>query len=220
MSEPVVAVFSRTTGYRHDSIGAGTACLSELGAVLGLTVFATEDPRELVELLPRCTVVVFLSTSGEVLSPAARAALRCHVSGGGGFVGIHAATCTEYEWPYYGQLVGARFTRHPEFQPGTVLVEDRDHPATGHLPERWQCTDEWYEFDTTPRPRVRVLASADESTYDDGRMGVDHPLIWCHENLGGRVFYTALGHDARAFGDPVFRAHLEGGLRYAARVDG
>jgi type 1 glutamine amidotransferase len=219
MSQPRVVVFTRTTGFRHASIPDGVAALRDLGAGHGFTVTATEDPAELAGDLPGAAAAVFLSTSGEVLTDAARAALRAHLADGGGFVGVHAASTTEYDWPWYGgTLVGAVFDGHPELQPGTAVVEDRAHPATAHLGDRWELTDEWYDFTASPRERVRVLLSADESTYRGGRMGADHPLAWCHENAGGRSFYTALGHTAEIYADPVFRRHLLGGLTWAARL--
>lgn len=204
---------TRTTGYRHDSIPAGIAAVR----ALGFEVDATEDPAVLEGPLDGYAAVVFLSTSGEVLTPAGRERLKAYVESGGGFVGVHAAACTEYDWPYYGELLGARFDRHPEYQPGKVVVEDRTHPATRHLPAVWEFTDEWYDFRTNPRAAVRVLASADESSYEGGGMGADHPLVWCREQGEGRVFYTALGHAAEAYDDPDFRAHLLGGITWAAR---
>lgn len=211
---PRVLVYTRTTDYRHDSIPDGVRALTELGAGHGFRVDATEDPEDFegVRLRPY-DAVVFLSTSGEVLSDAGRAALAAHHADGAGFMGVHAAACTEYDWPYYGELLGARFTGHPPPQPGTLLVEDGSHPATAHLGGAWEVSDEWYDFDHSPRAGVRVLASADESSYTGGSMGADHPLVWCHEYDGGPVFYTALGHSPQAYHDRAFRAHLLGGLR-------
>lgn len=122
-----------------------------------------------------------------------------------------------YAWPYYGELLGARFDRHPEYQPGKAVVEDRGHPATRHLPPVWEFTDEWYDFGASPRGSVRVLASADESSYEGGGMGDDHPLVWCREQGTGRVFYTALGHAPEAYEDPDFRAHLLGGITWVTK---
>ncbi|RDG34628.1 ThuA domain-containing protein [Streptomyces corynorhini] len=212
---PRLVLYTRTTAYRHESIPAGVEAVERLAAEEEFAALATEDPAALEHALGSCAVVVFLSTSGEVLTPGARAALRAHMAGGGGFVGIHAAACTEYDWPYYGELLGARFARHPALQPGTVTVTDRAHPATRHLDARWHFTDEWYDFRAAPEG-VRVLAGADESSYDGGGMGPAHPLVWCHERMGGPVFYTALGHTAESFADPAFLAHLRGGIRYAA----
>ncbi|MDX3098109.1 ThuA domain-containing protein [Streptomyces sp. ME01-24h] len=212
--DPRVLVYTRTTAYRHDSIPDGVRTLRELGAGHGFLVDATERPEDFegARLRPY-DAVVFLSTSGEVLGEAGRAALEAHHADGAGFMGVHAAACTEYDWPYFGELLGARFTGHPPLQPGTVLVEDAAHPATAHLDAAWKVTDEWYDFDRSPRPGVRVLASADESSYTGGSMGGDHPLVWCHTYGGGPVFYTALGHCAQAYRDAAFRAHLLGGLR-------
>jgi type 1 glutamine amidotransferase len=208
-------VYTRTTDYRHDSIPDAVAALRTLDPD-NLAVDATEDPADLEAPLTPYAAVVFLSTSGEVLTDAGRARLAAYVEAGGGFAGVHAATCTEYDWPYFGELLGARFTRHPVYQPGQVVVEDRTHPATAHLPARWHFTDEWYDFDTNPRATAHILLRADEHSYEGGGMGTDHPLAWCREQGAGRVFYTALGHASPAYADPAFRAHLLGGLRWAA----
>ncbi|MHA5050555.1 ThuA domain-containing protein [Streptomyces sp. SD15] len=210
-----VLVNTRTTDYRHDSIPDAVAAVRSLGDEHGFDVVATEDPGALEAPLDAYAAVVFLSTSGEVLTPRGRSRLAAYVEAGGGFVGVHAAACTEYDWPYYGELLGARFDRHPDFQPGKVVVEDHGHPATRHLPTVWEFTDEWYDFRANPRGSVRVLATADESSYEGGRMGDDHPLVWCREQGAGRVFYTALGHASQAYEDPAFRAHLVGGITWA-----
>ncbi|MET8942645.1 ThuA domain-containing protein [Streptomyces sp. NPDC004542] len=206
-------VYTRTADYRHDSIPDAVAAVRSFD---GFVVDATEDPAALEQPLQRYAAVVFLSTSGEVLTPAGRDRLAGYVEAGGGFAGVHAAACTEYGWPYYGDLLGARFARHPAYQPGRAVVEDPAHPATRHLPASWDFTDEWYDFETSPRGAVRVLLRADESSYEGGGMGADHPLAWCREQGAGRVFYTALGHASDAYADPVFRAHLAGGLGWAA----
>ncbi|CAL9398803.1 ThuA domain-containing protein [Streptomyces sp. Tu 3180] len=210
---PRLLLYTRTTAYRHASIPAAVAAVRTLGE---FEADHTEDPAVLERPLDPYAAVVFLSTSGEVLTPAGRARLAAYVEGGGGFVGVHAAACTEDDWPYYGELLGARFDRHPAHQPGRAVVEDRDHPATRHLPPVWEFTDEWYDFRTNPRPAVRVLVRADESSYEGGGMGDDHPLAWCRGQGAGRVFYTALGHAAEAYDDPAFRAHLLGGITWAA----
>ncbi|WP_369226328.1 ThuA domain-containing protein [Streptomyces sp. R39] len=212
---PRLLVHTRTTGYRHDSIPDAVAAVREF---TGFDVDATEDPAALEQPLDGYAAVVFLSTSGEILTPAGRARLAAYVVAGGGFAGVHAAACTEYDWPHYGELLGARFDRHPEYQPGRALVEDHDHPATRHLPAAWDFADEWYDFRDSPRGRVRVLLSADETSYDGGGMGDDHPLAWCREQGAGRVFYTALGHAREAYRDPAFLAHVRGGLAWTARL--
>ncbi|MBQ0852613.1 ThuA domain-containing protein [Streptomyces sp. BH-SS-21] len=213
---PRVVVYTRTTDYRHDSIPDGTAAVRALGAAHGFDVHATEDPGFFDAPVGPYAAVVFLSTSGDVLTPAGREHLAAYVEAGGGFVGVHAAACTEYDWPYYGELLGARFARHPDLQPGRVIVEDHDHPATRHLPAAFAFTDEWYDFRASPRGSVRVLLSADEASYDGGGMGDDHPLSWCHAQGRGRSFYTALGHAPESYEDARFRSHLLGGITWAA----
>lgn len=223
-----VLVFSATAGYRHDSIPAGAAALAELAAPHGLRTRHTEDPDDLrPDVLDGCAAVVFLSPTGDVLHATARRHLKAYVTGGGGFLGVHAAACAEEGWPYYGDLLGARFTGHPEIQTAVVTVEDHGHPATAKLPARWTWTDEWYDFGANPRAvpggspgdGVRVLASVDERLYQGGTMGADHPLMWCHAPGAGRSFYTALGHLESAYLDPDFRASLEGALLWCAALD-
>jgi uncharacterized protein len=211
-----VLVFSRTTGYRHRSIPAGVAAVGEIAAGLGFSVDATEDASVFTGTgLAPYAVVVFLSTSGEVMDAAGQAAFEGYVRAGGNFVGVHAASTTGYGWPFYRRLVGAWFDRHPAVQPATIRVTDHAHPATAHLGDTWAWTDEWYDFRTDPTGEVRVLLTVDESTYSGGGMGASHPIAWCHDSLGGRAFYTALGHPSEAYAEPVFRSHLEGGIRYA-----
>ena len=207
-------LYSRTTGYRHESIPAGIDALRLLGEQAGRTVDATEDPAAFTAgRLSRYAAVVFLSTSGDVLDAAGRDALREYMTAGGAWLGIHGASTTEYGWPYFGELAGARFDRHPpEQQTATITVEAPGHPATSHLPATWTWHDEWYDFRSSPRPEVRVLLTVDEATYAGGTMGPDHPVAWCHENAGGRSLYTALGHAPRCYSDPLFRRHLSGAL--------
>jgi type 1 glutamine amidotransferase len=137
---------------------------------------------------------------------------------GKGYVGVHSASDTEYDWSYYGKLVGAYYRGHPEIQKGSYKVEDRTHPATAQLPSDWARTDEHYSFRTNPRKKVRVLVSLDEKSYDVGKykMG-DHPIVWCQDlEGGGRSFYTALGHTRESYADPVFRQHLGAAIVWAA----
>ncbi|MEU4144230.1 ThuA domain-containing protein [Streptomyces parvulus] len=212
-----VLVFSRTAGFRHDAIPAGVDALGELGGQGGFTVTATEDAAAFTPSgLSQYEAVVFLNTTGDVLDDAQQAAFETYVDSGGGFVGVHSAADTEYDWPYYGRLVGAHFARHPAVQQATLTNEDRTHPATAHLGATWTRTDEWYDYRANPRAGVRVLQSLEESTYSGGGMGDDHPITWCHGQGEGRSFYTGLGHTAQSYGDPAFRSLLLGAVRYAA----
>lgn len=241
-----VLVFSRTTVFRHSSIPAGIACITELGREHGFAVDATEDPAVFNQsTLDSYATVVFLNTTGTVLDTAAqRDALERFVRRGGGFVGVHAAADTEYDWPFYDQLVGTHFLCHPAFgaQPGTLVTEDHQHPASAHLADRFSINEEFYSFRRNPRPDVHVLLTVDEHTYlpdpntsnspinadgtynphwlpgvtgyMSGKRGVpgDHPMSWTHRNLGGAVFYTALGHQEGLYDKDWYRRHLLGGI--------
>ncbi|MER7362742.1 ThuA domain-containing protein [Nonomuraea wenchangensis] len=213
-----VLVFSKTAGFRHDSIPTGIQAIRDLGTANDFAVDATEDSNAFTTAnLAQYKAVVFLSTTGDVLNDNQQAAFQTYVDGGGGYVGVHSAADTEYNWPYYGQLMGAWFNNHPAIQQATVRTEDRAHAATAHLGTTWSRTDEWYNYRTNPRPNVRVLQSLDEGSYSGGGMG-DHPITWCHPQSAGRAFYTGLGHTQESYADPNFRALLLGGIRYTAKA--
>ncbi|MFD9969003.1 ThuA domain-containing protein [Streptomyces sp. NPDC059011] len=212
-----VLVFSKTAGFRHDSIPTGVTALQELGTGSGITVDATEEAGQFTTAnLARYDAVVFLSTTGDVLNAEQQRAFENYVSTGGGYMGVHAAADTEYDWEFYGGLVGAHFHSHPQIQKATVRVEDHDHPATSHLDAAWERTDEWYNYRTNPRGQARILATLDETTYQGGNMKGDHPIAWCQTYEGGRAFYTGGGHTKESYAEPAFRQHLLGGLRYAS----
>lgn len=211
-----VLVFSKTAGFRHDSIPEGVAAVRELGSAHGFAVDATEDADAFTARnLGRYDAVVFLSTTGDVLDPAQQGAFERYIKRGGAYVGVHAAADTEYDWAFYGGLAGAYFQGHPAIQPATVDVEDHAHPATAGLGATWNRTDEWYNYRSNPRERAHVLASLDESSYSGGTMNGDHPIAWCQDYQGGRAFYTGGGHTKESFAEPAFRQHLLGGIRWA-----
>jgi type 1 glutamine amidotransferase len=216
-----VLVFSRTAGYRHGSIPDGIAAVEQLGAEHGFTVTTTEDPATFNDAdLAGYEVVLWLSTTGDVLDGAQQDAFERYIQGGGGYVGVHAASDTEYNWPWYGGLVGAYFNGHPAQQTATVKVAGVSNPATEGLPNRWVRFDEWYNFRNYTDGSVRVLARLDESTYDAGRtaMGDEHPIAWCHAYDGGRAFYTGMGHTSASYTEPEFLSHLLGGIEQVAGV--
>ena len=212
-----VLLFSRTAGFRHDSIPDAIAALTDLQTTGGYTVAATENPAVFsAEHLACYQVVVFLLTTGDVLNDPQQAAFEDWVNAGGAYVGVHSAADTEYDWPFYGTLVGAYFLQHPDVQPASVDIEATEHPIVAGLPSPWTRTDEWYDFRTNPRPQVTVLATVDEATYTGGTMGADHPISWVHPTpSGGRAFYTAMGHTKESYADPLFQQFLVAGLRGA-----
>jgi type 1 glutamine amidotransferase len=216
-----VLVFSKTTGFRHDSIPAGVAAIRRLGREHRFGVDHTEDEGRFTDRnLARYAAVVFLSTTGEPLaSRSHRRAFRRYIHWGGGFLGVHAASDAFYRWRWYVGLVGASFRAHPSGTPlADVRVEDRRTAATRGLPKVWRRVDEWYAFRSNPRAHVHVLAKLDERSYDAGgaAMGADHPIAWCHRYAGGRSVYTAMGHTSESYGEPRFAAHLLGAIRMAA----
>lgn len=217
-------VFSKTLMFRHASITNGIAAIKQLGAEHRFHVDATEDASVFTATnLARYKVVIFLSTSGDILNEEQQAAFRHFIEQGGGLAAVHAAVAgdvaTEGTWPWYGEALCAKFTNHSAIVQAAVEVEDRQHPSTAPLPERWVRTDEWYNFIASPRGQARVLASLDETTYQGGTMGKDHPIAWCKQVGKGRIWYTALGHTEESFTEPLFLKHLLGGIQAAAGVE-
>ena len=213
-------VFSKTAGFRHASIKDGKIALQKLAAGHNFAIDFTEDSTAFTDAnLAHYGVVVFLLTTGEIFNDNQQAAFERYIRAGGGCVGVHSASDTEYAWSWYGGLVGAYFDRmhgHSKVMQATIHVTDRTHPSTIMLPKVWIRTDEWYNFASNPRGRVNVLMTIDERTYKGGTMGVDHPIAWYHEYDGGRAWYTALGHTSESYYEPLFLTHLWGGIIYAA----
>jgi type 1 glutamine amidotransferase len=215
-----VLVFSRTKGFRHTSIPDGVAAVTALGAKHGFAVEATEDPTVFTDQsLRRFAAVVFMSTTGDVLDGPQQAAFERFIRGGRGFVGVHAASDTEYDWPWYGQLVGAYFKSHPRVQEARLDVRDRSHPATKCLPAVWTRRDEWYDFRAPPAPEAKILITIDEKSYSGGQMGDVHPMVWYRTYDGGRAFYTELGHTHESYKEQAFLDHLAGAILWAAGPD-
>lgn len=216
-------VFSKTMLFRHDSISDGIAALQQLGTENGFQVEATEDSSVFTaENLRRFKVIIFLNTSGDILDDQQQSALKSYVEKGGGLVGIHAAiagtVATEGEWGWYEDLSCTTFTNHSSIVRATVKVESAKHISTTHLPEKWNRTDEWYNFTRNPRPNTHVLATLDESTYEGGTMGKDHPIAWCHAIGKGRFWFTALGHTKESYSEPAFLKHVLGGILFSAQL--
>jgi cytochrome c len=210
-------VFSKTEGFRHDSIPAGIAAIREQGRQRGFAVETSENSAVFTDdSLGKYGAIVFLSTTGDILNDAQQSAFERFIRRGGGFIGIHSAADTEYDWPFYGGLIGAYFAGHPDVQTGTIRVEVAIHPLMSGLPATWTRRDEWYNFRTNPRGTANVLATLDERTYSGGTMGSDHPIAWARAYEGGRAGYTAGGHTTESFSEPLFVAHIGNAIVWAA----
>lgn len=235
LKRPAILVFSKTNGFRHEeAIPVANALFAELAKENGWGYFQTENGATFSsEILAGFDAVVFNNTSGDVFTPAQRAAFKGFVEEGGGYVGIHAAGDNSHEaWGWYvNEIIGTKFIGHPmnpQFQEARVKVEDHVSPATQTLPAEWRRTDEWYSFDKSPRKsEITVLATLDETTYSpkgpfgqDLAMGADHPIVWSRCAGKGRVFYTAMGHTAAAYAEPAVRTMLLGATNWALRKAG
>lgn len=216
---PKILLFSKTVEYRHGAIPTAIAAIEELGTANGFEIDQTEDAENFnASMLAQYDAVVFVMTSGNILNSTQQTAFEEYIQNGGGYVGIHSASDTEYDWPWYGDLMGAFFANHPQIQMATINVEENTHPSTTHLDTTWARNDEWYNFRRNPRSSVNVLLTLDESSYSGGTMG-DHPIAWYHEFDGGRAWYTGGGHTPASYAEDDFIQHILGGIQYAAGMN-
>lgn len=218
-----VLVFSKTAGWHHDSIPAGVAAIEELGRLHDFNVSWTEDADRVFSEreLAKYQAVIFLQTTGDILDAKHKEAFERYIRSGGGYVGVHSASDTEYGWPWYTRLVGHMFDHHPAIQSAVLKVENRNFPGMERYAARNLVTEEWYAFKPATS-KVSYLLSVDESSYQAGPkgMGAFHPVSWYQHYDGGRAFYTALGHLPATYGDPLFRHQLYGGIYWAATGNG
>lgn len=216
-AKPKVLVFSKTAGYHHNSIAVGNIAIQKLGTENNFEVDTTTDADKFnFKNLKQYKAVIFLSTTGDVLNETQQAAFEKYIQSGGGFMGIHAATDCEYNWPWYGNLVGAYFLAHPAQQEATLNIVDQNNISTKNLPNPWKRKDEWYSFKWVASG-LHELITIDENSYDLGKIAPmkHHPMAWYHEYDGGRAFYTELGHTDESFADSLYLGHILGGIEYA-----
>lgn len=215
-----VLAFSKTEGYRHEAISAGVAGLEKLAKENFFQLDHTEDAGIFSSnKLNDYDAVIFLNTTGDIFDDDQKQGFQEFVRSGKGVVGIHSATDTEYDWPWFNEMIGAQFDHHPHIQTARLNTIQK-HPSTYHLPVTWLWTDEWYNFKNF-NDKVIVLLELDENSYDSGRDTNirRHPIAWFHDFDGGRIFYTGLGHVPEAYDNPVFMKHLMGGIWYAAKPE-
>lgn len=216
--KPALLIFSKTSGWHHNSIPSAIAAIKKIAEQKGYSVDTTTNAAYFNEQkLSAYNAVIFNSTTGNVLNSGQQTAFERYIQAGGGYVGIHSAADTEYDWAWYGQLVGAYFDSHPynpNVREAVIQVSDKSHPASSSLPESWKRSDEWYNYKSV-YPGIKVLASLDENSYEGGTNGTGHPIIWYHDYDGGRAFYTGLGHTEESYSEPLFLAQLAGGIAYA-----
>ena len=222
-----VLVFSKTAGWHHDSINAGVTAIQELGKLHDFSVVWTEDANRVIndKELAKFKVVIFLLTTGDILDAEQKAAFQRYIRAGGGYVGVHSASDTEYRWPWYTKMVGHMFQNHPAIQTAVLKVEERNFPGMDRYAERALVTEEWYQFGPALSDKLHYLLTVDESTYTPAPrpadkpangMGAFHPISWYQDYDNGRAFYTALGHLPATYGDASFLHHLYGGIYWAA----
>ncbi|MEO6916561.1 MAG: ThuA domain-containing protein, partial [Chitinophagaceae bacterium] len=176
LKEKKILVFSKTAGFRHSSaIESGKKTLLELGAKNNFIVDTTENADVFTdENLKHYAAVVFLCTTGNALDDNQQKSFEKYIRKGGGYVGLHSAADTEYDWPWFGELNGAYFKNHPRQQQATFNITDAENIATAPLPKVWSRFDELYNFKWIGTD-LHVLITIDESSYSGGGNGDYHP---------------------------------------------
>lgn len=209
-----ILIFSKTTGFRHESIPTGVTTIKALLQRENIAVTHTEDANAFNSSeLQKFDAVIFLSTTGDLFNDAQKVAFQQFIQSGKGYVGIHAASDTEHNWAWYGRLVGGYFASHPHIQEAQIEVKNRNHQSTKYLPSVWLHKDEWYDFKDV-KAGLHILMELNETSYQGGKMGKFHPIAWFQEFDGGRAFYTGLGHTHESFHSDNFKKHILGGIQY------
>jgi type 1 glutamine amidotransferase len=211
-------VFSKTQAYRHASITEGKQALLQLGVENKWAVDTTENASVFVaENLKKYKTVVFLNTSGNVLNEEQQVAFQNYIRSGGSFVGIHAASDTEKDWPWYNNLVGAYFKSHPKPQNARYNVLDKTFPAVSFMQDTINRFEEIYNFYNFKKELVKVVMTVDEKTYSGGSMADFHPVAWYHTYDGGKSFFTAWGHHPETFKEELFLKHITAAIQWALK---
>ncbi len=223
-------LFTRTNGWHHESINEGVDAIRAMAGRHFFDVDWHEDPARFNDKnLEQYDVVIFLNTTGDILNEDQQKAFEKFIRAGKGFVGIHSASDTEYDWAWYTKLVGRMFHIHPKIQTAKLRVVDPNFPGLERMPAVQLWTDEWYEFGEEKVAGLKYLLAVDETSFDPkvqwgekvGKgMGAFHPISWYHDYDGGRSFYTALGHLPSKYSDIPFLEHLYGGIYWAATGKG
>jgi type 1 glutamine amidotransferase len=236
--EPRVLIFTKQTAYVHKMTPISARNLTVLLQNNHIAVDVSDDSRLFTNAgLKPYRVLIFLNNSGDLFTPEQRAAFVNYIHAGGGFVGLHASSTAEPKWPWYQQLLGAKFRTHPWVQKATVTVLDPTHPAVHGLPASWTRSDEWYEFQQEPVNVTPLLTVSETRWHGDGiveqgtRGGAippagdpaavvaPHVICWCHEFEGGRAFYSAMGHFAESYFEPEMRTLVLSAVRWAGKMD-
>lgn len=219
-------VFTKTSGWHHESINSGITALQNMAKRHYFDVQWHANANKLTDKqLKKFDVLIFLSTTGDILNDEQQGAVERFIQSGKGFVGIHSAADTEHDWTWYQKLVGRSFVTHPKIQTAKVKIENRKFAGLERMTDGFWWTDEWYQFSDAYVDDLNYLLSVDEQTYDPSvknktkqfnGMGEFHPVAWFHHYDGGRSFYTGLGHMEGHFQNTLFLEHLFGGIFWAA----
>ena len=214
-------------------VEAAKSWLDRLAADSNFTVSYLESPNTITDsMLSTVDVIWQMNYTPFRWNAAAKAALERYLDGGrGAWLGQHhaslygpAVTRETWRW-YFDNLIGGINYRNyvSKFASGIVRVEDAAHPAFRNVPASFPITtEEWYVWDRSPRARVHVLASVDESTYefvDPSQRGIrmgDHPVVWTNDELAGRNLYIFMGHHPNLFANAAYTTLLTNSIMWLA----
>ncbi len=219
-------IVTTTKGWHHESLHSGVVALKEMASRNFFDADLWENPGGFTDkYVEQYQVIIFLNTTGDIFDTAQQKVMERFIRSGKGYVGIHSASDTEYDWEWYTKLVGRMFHIHPTIQTAKLQVLDPGFPGLQGFANGKIWTEEWYEFTSPKTPGLIDILAVDESTYNpkvnwgakkgEG-MGKVHPVAWYHEFDGGRAFYSGLGHLPTNFSNPALLDHLYAGIFWAA----
>ncbi len=211
-------VFSKTNGYRHESIESGKIILKEIADENNFLIDFSEDSKIFTSDLSKYNVIVFLNTYGNIFNPKEEESFKNYIQHKGGFVGIHSASATEPDWEWYVEMLGAKSESSETISQGNISIVEKNHPSTKYLPYNWVVTDEWNNLSTELPDDIKVLAYV-KKIDPVNQQNVSYPFCWYHEFDGGRCWYTTAGHNPKTFTEPLFKEHILGGIKYAAGIE-
>ena len=215
-------------GIHKPFVDAAKVWLGKLASENNFTVDYIEDTEKIDEaFLAKYNLFIQLNYPPYNWTDTAKAAfIKYMEQGKGGWIGFHHATLLgEFDgfqiWPWFHQFMGGiRFKNYiATFVTGEVTIEDKSHPAMKGIISPFVIKDEeWYTYDTSPRPNAHVLASVDEKTYTpatDLKMG-DHPVIWTNQHVKARNIYIFMGHRPEHFENKSFTQIFTNSIFWAA----
>jgi type 1 glutamine amidotransferase len=224
-----VIALAENGGHHIQYSKAARVWLDQLASEKNFVVDYIENTDKINDaFLSQYQLFILLDFPPYAWTPTAGAAFEKYIKEGkGGWIGFHHATLLgEFDgypmWAWFSEFMGGiKYKNYiPTFASGKVIVEDKTHPVMKGVPQTFTVkTEEWYIYDKSPRPKVKVIARVDESTYRPDskvKMG-DHPVVWSNTNMAAKNIYIFMGHSPDLFENKAYKTLFENAIFWAAQ---